>query len=102
MFDHFCPFCDYLLTGVPNFETPEQWEKRTGEKWKGAVYFNLFSRKDGKSLYTDGRYQVSSTGEIIETIDRVMGLLGFPDCVVVVVCATEAGPPPDGWKPEEE
>jgi hypothetical protein len=100
MFDHYCPFCDTLLTGIREFETPKQYRDRTGEPWKGAVYFNIFSKKDGESLYKDGKYQVSSTSEIIETVNRVISFLGFPDCVVVVICATEAGPPPGGWKPE--
>jgi hypothetical protein len=80
-----------ILKSPPGWETPEQWEKRTGEPWKGTVYFNIFSRKDGKSLYVDGQYQISSMSNIV-----------YYYYVVVVVCATEARPPPDGWKPEGE
>jgi hypothetical protein len=68
------------------WETPEQREKRTGEKWpkKGAVYYRVYK------LYAsdfDGAWGVCR----YETAQRYRDI-----CVV----ATEAGPPPDDWVPE--
>jgi hypothetical protein len=74
----------------PRWETPEQYEKRTGEAWPNdwAVYALTelgwiamsYKLAKMKSHYDDG-------------------FLGF---VTAIVCAAEAGSPPDGWEPEEE
>jgi hypothetical protein len=70
------------LLRTPRWETPEQWEKRTGEKLdaNAAVYF-----KWDRTVSDWGvcRYQSAIRDHDI--------------CVV----ATEAGPPPDGWRLEE-
>jgi hypothetical protein len=87
---------------LPRWETTEQYEKRTGEVWKGAVYFNAFRNDTNKSFYTNGEYQVSSTKDILETIRNVTHITGIFDFKVVVICATEAGRPPDGWRPEDQ
>jgi hypothetical protein len=77
------------LEAPPRWETPEQWEKRTGKAWpnKAAVYYRC-SRADF--------WVVSSFGEAKR--DIAMSFVHTAD----IVCATEAGPPPDGWQPEEE
>jgi hypothetical protein len=73
------------------WETPEQWEKRTGEPWpdNGAVYFQY--------RYTNGKFcgwqAASYLHAQVEPLFRTEKL---------IVVATEAGPPPDGWEPEEE
>jgi hypothetical protein len=89
-----------LKSGIPCWETTEQYDKRTGKAWKGAVYFNAFRNDTGESFYTNGEYQVSSTKDILETIRNVTHITGIFDFRVVVICATEAGPPPNGWEPE--
>jgi hypothetical protein len=93
------PKDDYLLNSAvkfidqaidelkPRWETPEQWEKRTGEKWpdNGAVYFKS-GRLYPHPLATNWgpcRYKTAKRDHNI--------------CVV----ATEAGPPPAKWEPEE-
>jgi hypothetical protein len=65
--------------------TPEQWEKRTGKKWPEdwPVW----------SITTDGLLTISTMGE--EEIRKTWG-------THIYVIATEAGPPPDDWRPEEE
>jgi hypothetical protein len=74
----------------PRWETPEQWEKRTGEAWpdKGPVYYRC-SRTD---------YWVVSSFEDARR-DIVMSPLVL---TADIICAAEAGPPPSGWRPEEE
>jgi RimJ/RimL family protein N-acetyltransferase len=72
------------LKAPPRWETPEQWEKRTGEAWpdNGAVYFKM-----------------SHLGDDVEWgVCRLVSARRDHDICAV---ATEAGPPPDGWKPEE-
>jgi hypothetical protein len=84
---------------TPRWYTPEQWEAETGEAWpeRNAIYFRdnnddeyfwgLETYGILKSIY--GKHKLES-GEEYDA-----GPLPF------CVCATEAGPPPDGWKPEE-
>jgi hypothetical protein len=55
-----------------------------------------------ESLYENGEYQVSSTKDIVETIRHVTRFICIVNFKVVIVCATEAGPPPNGWRPEIE
>jgi hypothetical protein len=86
---------------LPRWETPEQWEKHMGKQWKGAVYFNIFPNRDNKPFYENGAYQVSSTENIVETIRLVTKIMGLFDFTAIVICATEAVPPPDGWRPEK-
>jgi hypothetical protein len=66
----------------PRWETPEQWEKRTGEKLdaNAAVYF-------------EWDRTVSDWG-----VCRYQSAIRDHDICVV---ATEAGPPPPDWKPGE-
>jgi hypothetical protein len=77
---------DLLIT--PRWETPEQYEKRTGKPWpdKWAVYYRC-SRADD---------WVVSSFEAAKR-DIVMSLIPSAD----IICATEAGMPPNDWKPEE-
>jgi hypothetical protein len=66
------------------WETPEQYEQRTREKWPDdwPVW----------SITTDGILEITTMGE--EEIRKTWGNH-------IYVIATEAGPPPDGWRPEE-
>jgi hypothetical protein len=78
------------------WETPEQYEKRTGKKYpdKGPVWFrhtckNYRRERDfiawGLQLYKDARDEYDF----------------HPPNYKQIVIATEAGPPPDNWSPEE-
>jgi hypothetical protein len=72
---------------TPRWYTPERWEAETGEPWpdNGAVWQLIEWWKDPPV------YQwLLSEHRFAKTEERI------------VVCATEAGPPPDGWRPEEE
>ena len=86
-----------------DFETPEQWETRTGKKWEDAVYFNLFSKKDGHSVYIGGKYQTMTIETALEIIDKLENQQHCHEYTAVVICANnDNGRPPDGWKPEGE
>jgi hypothetical protein len=73
------------LQSPPRWETPEQYRERTKEAWpdNGAVYWKWAD----DDAWTIGKYSVIRDG------DDPFG--------VWVICATEAGPPPDGWRPEK-
>jgi hypothetical protein len=72
----------------PCWRTPEQWEKRTGKKWpdNGAVYYK-------NSI--DGAWYLMYFAKAKKRIGGRVWLLNK-----VIVCANEAGKPPDGWEPE--
>jgi hypothetical protein len=80
------------LKAPPRFETPEQREKRTGEKWPDdwAVYV-----RNEKMIYP-GCWHVWEHKKWKDTEIRTK----IPH--YTIICATEAGPPSDGWKPGEE
>jgi hypothetical protein len=76
------------LIEVPAWETPEQYERRTGKKWQDdwAVYA-LYENNDGeRRWFWGGCGRERRKGENGNTRK--------------IVCAAEAGPPPDGWEPE--
>jgi hypothetical protein len=70
------------LEAPPRWETPDQWEKRTGEKWpdNGAVYALVLLLR----------------GELIW---EVMSYDTATSAAEYIICATEAGPPPENFKP---
>jgi hypothetical protein len=80
----------------PRWYTPEQWEKHTGERWpeRAAVYY---------LSYRYSKWYVSDWGLLQEMRfdlgDTTQHNAKFAP--LRAVCATEAGPPPDDWKPEE-
>jgi hypothetical protein len=68
------------------WETPDQYKKRTGEEWpdNAAVYIR---QVDGSSPWTVKQYlDVKVTNWLVP---------------ITIICATEAGPPPEDWKLEE-
>ena len=89
------------LKAPPRWETPEQREKRTGEPWPDD-------------------WPVYCCGQTDEFAKRYDALLKRPHgytwmCMTYkkaknyefykmthIICATEAGPPPDGWRLEEK
>jgi hypothetical protein len=77
---------------APRWETPEQWKQRTGKKcddltpvWSRHVYND------------DWSWGLGTYGEANEEC-KIFEESGYK-CDMVI--ATVAGPPPDGWKPEE-
>jgi hypothetical protein len=84
--DRFGIHCDYY---EKDFITPIQYEKRTGEAWPddGAVYFKVI------------RVYLHGLGGVEWGVCRWQTARRDHDICVV---ATEAGPPPDDWRPEEE
>jgi hypothetical protein len=79
------------------WETPEQWKKRTGKEWPNHAA--VFTRLSGAVTPWDlGLYRAYKVAiSIIEQSGE--GVAPFD-----VICATEAGCPPDDWRPfvEEE
>jgi transcriptional regulator with XRE-family HTH domain len=91
------------LKTLPRWETLEQCIKRTGEPWKGAVYFNLLAKRDGHSVYIGDKYQTCSVEEALEIIDRLENKQHCHDYTPVIICAnSDFGKPPDGWRPENK
>jgi hypothetical protein len=87
-----CSFCHHEapLVPVPDWETPEQWEKRTGEAWP-----------DDWAVYAlERRYTVLN--DVIVAFEAMSYGAAKWKGLDKIICATEAGPPPDDWKPEEE
>ena len=101
-----CDFCndpDEMRPGqeetwmnlIPDYETPEQYEKRTGKKWNGALYTKCFSCPYKKTWCPNSDWSVVSVVEMnIETENCLENL--------IALCAQSPEPPPDDWKPEEE
>jgi hypothetical protein len=78
------------LLQSPRWETPEQREKRTGEPWPDDWVVYCRYRCNGYSL--QGKWH----GETYSRIKNEEYGLDQKQ----IVCATEAGPPPDNWRPE--
>jgi hypothetical protein len=69
---------------LPRWETPDQWEKRTGKAWpEDWPVWNITKEMIGISTMAEEAERKKWGNHIY-------------------VCATEAGPPPDDWWPEEE
>jgi hypothetical protein len=84
------------LKALPRWETPEQYENRTGEEWpeKAAVYVRVYADKfPGFGVYT-----YADALRLVRMATAHTGITGKHQ----IACATEAGPPPDDWRPEEE
>jgi hypothetical protein len=82
-----CPMCKNTMERIPYFETPQQYEKRTGKEFpnEGAVWCWV----DGYEPY----WGLFRSGEVKKT--RL--------CVIEesAVIADPPIPPPDDWRPEE-
>ena len=88
-----CPFCKHkgLVQAIPNFETPEQYEARTGKPWPNDApvwclmdtvlinwHLTYFRETEDGRLYINGHY------------------IG----IKAVICAQGPEVPPDNWRPE--
>jgi hypothetical protein len=98
-----CPFCHYeaVLVSFPDWDTPEQYYTRTGKAWpnSGAVYLNAWFSGSGKSVYVGNRWQIVSLEEA-RRIETNLQTSQYAHFTVAIICATEAGPPPENWRPE--
>ncbi len=77
-----CPHCGNELKVIHTYETVAEWEKRKGRKYPDTapVYF---THKERNAEWLAERY------------------LFLKDCAWLhVLVATEAGAPPDDWRPE--
>jgi hypothetical protein len=72
------------LKAGPRWETPEQYEKRTGEEWPLDWPIWYITKDEILGITTIGEEEVRK-----------------PWGNNIYVIATEAGPPPFGWRPEE-
>jgi hypothetical protein len=83
-----CPVCFKLLTELPTHETVAQWEERKGKEYPGTAPVWLIQKNNQDDRYAIWRY---------EPLKKL--LAAYPDDFICVV-ATEAGAPPDDWRPE--
>jgi hypothetical protein len=75
----------------PRWYSPEQWEKRTGKPWPDywAVYYRTRYRP---SIYDSEMWTMWCVSKYKTAKKKT---------AAQIVCATEAGPPPEDWEPEE-
>lgn len=82
-----CPACSKLLReAIPDFETTEQFAKRTGKMWpnEAPVWFRNI---DGRKFMDGGAWGVCRHITAIKDRDYI------------IVCVQLPEPPPDDWKP---
>ncbi|MDR1278805.1 MAG: hypothetical protein LBK02_08640 [Treponema sp.] len=78
------------LKAPPRWETPEQWEQRTGKAWPDSwAVYAMYETNDGERQWYCEDYGYAQHKEHRRCTNPV-----------AIICATEAGPPPDGWMPE--
>lgn len=83
---------------IKDYETPEQYKERTGEDWpdNNAIYFF-----NGASAWIPSLYE--SYQQLIKHLrpyKKDFGIYWKNDKQYPCICATEAGCPPNDWKPE--
>jgi hypothetical protein len=78
------------LKALDRWYTPEQWEKRTGAAWpdKWSVYVRYRGTNGTFCTWLSTLYSLAKYEPLYKTEKQI-------------VCATEAGPPPNDWWPEE-
>jgi hypothetical protein len=92
-----CSFCRHeaSLVPVPDWETPEQYQERTGKAWPDdwAVYYRYVSAGGKLDIWRTGYYKnIANSNHDFRSHNA-----GHHQ----MVCATESGIPPDGWRPGE-
>jgi len=84
-----CYIChaDNSLVQIPEFETPSQYEKRTGNKWNGAVWWRFRDTKEWQCnrVFKPGSVKLQD---------------GTKYVFVELLCAASPEPPPDDYVPE--
>ena len=74
--------CDGDLIEIPDYETPDQYKKRTGKVWQGYIWYRV---------NRGGRWNLWAVTKYID--DDI-----YDDCQVVL-CTSK--PPPPDWEPIE-
>jgi hypothetical protein len=86
-----CPVCKKAMERIPYYETPQQYEKRTGKEFpkEGVVFFI---------------YKNTSTGNTFWAIDNYDYAKWYadnhPGYKHIIVIGDPPIPPPDEWRPE--
>ena len=80
------------MNRIPDFETPDQYEKRTGKKWNGVIYTKCFSSFCKRATC---EYVSWSSMRVDRNYDRCRFYLK-------TLCANSPEPPPDDFVPEEK
>ena len=75
------------LQSYHRWMTPEQWEAETGKPWP-----------DDWAVYARQKEHGKWSGWIVARLNYAR--LGTEGIEHTIVCATEAGRPPDGWRPK--
>jgi hypothetical protein len=78
------------LKARPRWYTPEQWAQLTGKPWPDdwAVYYRSYPDNEWSLFsFKFAKYQISIRGVV---------------AIAQIICVTEAGKPPESWRPEEE
>ena len=89
--DYGCPFCNntnYELIPIPDYETPEQYERRTGKKWpeNAPVWYRYKDQQDFKEWsWVLSRKLVADARNSREKL--------------YILCAQSPEPPPNDWRP---
>jgi hypothetical protein len=81
---------------TPRWETPEQWEKRTGEVWPENGAVRIVNPKGEWELME--LWRAKQLEQDLARLDKDFG--DEPEGLLIVCDRGEAGPPPDGWRPE--
>jgi hypothetical protein len=91
-----CSFCHYVaaLVPIPEFETIEQHKDRTGEDWpdKAPVWVCVH-----EEWQLEEHWRALQLENDLIRLDKDFGDTHVP---LLIICATEAGPPPDDWRLE--
>jgi hypothetical protein len=90
-----------LKKAAPHWETPEQYKERTGKAWPdGAAVFYRDRGYHDVGLTDWCLWKLMLHKEAVEKPKEInCSGVSTEDCQII--CATEAGPPPEDWKPEE-
>jgi len=92
-----CIRCSSIMKHYPDYETPEQYKKRTGKSYpdKGLVW--SFNAEDKWECFDYWQYK-----QLMKDLDRLDKDFGIddPNNTWTVVIADPPVPPPDDWRPE--
>jgi len=88
--------CGRLATKLPDFETPEQYEKRTGKRWNGAIWFRSVLNEVCEWSCTSSRL-FEQYKNLPQEID---GVCEIPEWQVL--CANSPEPPLSDFIPKED
>jgi hypothetical protein len=86
-----CPVCfNNTLISIPDYETVEQYEKRTGKKFSknGAVWVGTIMREEWITEYC------------VEWTALSLDQLYDPAKTDFILCVSDPIPPPYNWRPE--